>query len=87
MNAYDDIDYLIGTKLTEREKEISTLLCLAKSRTEIARELEISPNTVKNHLAKIKMRLGVYTSPEIVAYIINEELKSQFNITLADLLA
>jgi len=46
-------------KLTERERSIINLLCDGLSYKEIARILSISPSTVRNHIAKSYIRLGV----------------------------
>jgi DNA-binding CsgD family transcriptional regulator len=45
--------------LTPRECEILQLLASGKSTKEIARQLEISPNTAKTHLAKVYQKLEV----------------------------
>ncbi len=46
-------------KLTERERLITQHFALGKTYKEIAREFEISPSTVKNHINKAYLRLGV----------------------------
>ena len=45
--------------LTPRECEILQLLASGKSTKEIARQLEISPNTAKTHLARVYQKLEV----------------------------
>ena len=45
--------------LTPRECEILELLACGRSTKEIARQLEISPNTAKTHLAKVYQKLEV----------------------------
>ena len=45
--------------LTPRECEILGLLASGRSTKEIARQLEISPNTAKTHLARIYEKLAV----------------------------
>jgi DNA-binding NarL/FixJ family response regulator len=45
--------------LTEREFEVLTLLAAGKDNPQIARELFISPKTVKNHIASILAKLHV----------------------------
>ena len=45
--------------LTPRECEILGLLAAGRSTKEIARQLEISPNTAKTHLAKVYQKLAV----------------------------
>ncbi|MEU0568188.1 response regulator transcription factor [Nonomuraea sp. NPDC005983] len=45
--------------LTEREVEIATEVGAGKTNADIARELFISPGTVKTHIASIQRKLGV----------------------------
>ncbi|MCD0505644.1 helix-turn-helix transcriptional regulator [Bordetella petrii] len=53
--------------LTEREREVVRLLALALPNKKIARELGLSPETVKWHLSNIYSKLGVATRDEVVA--------------------
>ncbi|WP_425410492.1 response regulator transcription factor [Hyphococcus sp.] len=46
-------------KLTPRELESLALLADGLTNKEIARKLDISPNTVKTHLARVYEKLGV----------------------------
>jgi LuxR family maltose regulon positive regulatory protein len=48
-------------ELTEREMELLVLLQTDLSRTELARTLGVSPNTVKSHFAAIYRKLGVHS--------------------------
>lgn len=45
--------------LTNREKEIFTLLTKNKTTKEIADELKISEKTVRNHISNTMQKLGV----------------------------
>jgi DNA-binding NarL/FixJ family response regulator len=45
--------------LTKREKEVAALIAEEKSNREIAEYLEISENTVKNHIANIFSKLNI----------------------------
>ena len=45
--------------LTARELEILDLLATGKSMKELARELGVSPNTVKTHVTKVYQKLDV----------------------------
>lgn len=45
--------------LTKREKQVFELLILNKSTTEIAKELDISEKTVRNHISNAMQKLGV----------------------------
>jgi len=47
------------SRLTNRELEVYDLLGYGMNRHSISAELGISPNTLKNHLETIKMKLGV----------------------------
>lgn len=45
--------------LTTREKEVFTLLIQNKTTKEIAKKLEISEKTVRNHISNAMQKLGV----------------------------
>jgi PAS domain S-box-containing protein len=49
----------ISKLLTKREKEVAALIAEEKSNREIAEYLEISENTVKNHIANIFSKLNI----------------------------
>jgi DNA-binding NarL/FixJ family response regulator len=57
---------LIGS-LTAREQEILRCLAAGLSRADIARELYISPDTVRTHVHNLLHRLGVHDSVAAVA--------------------
>jgi DNA-binding NarL/FixJ family response regulator len=44
--------------ITDRELEVLRLLAAGRSNKEIARQLEVSPNTVKSHVARLFAKLG-----------------------------
>jgi DNA-binding NarL/FixJ family response regulator len=46
-------------KLTQRELEVALQVASAKCNKHIARELGMSPQTVKNHLHNIFIKLGI----------------------------
>lgn len=48
-----------GRALTDRQREIATLITIGMTNKEIARELEISPSTVKNHITVILNKVDV----------------------------
>ena len=50
-----------GRDLTERELEVLELLVQGMSNNDIASRLDVSPNTVKNHLRSIYSKLDVST--------------------------
>jgi len=45
--------------LTKREKEVFDLLILNKTTVEIAKKLNISEKTVRNHISNVMQKLGV----------------------------
>ena len=45
--------------LTKREKEVFDLLILNKTTEEIAKSLNISEKTVRNHISNVMQKLGV----------------------------
>ena len=51
-------------ELTDREKEIFRLVAKGKTNQEIAQELVISENTVKNHVHSILEKLGLHNRRE-----------------------
>lgn len=53
--------------LTEREREVVHLLLRGNSAKAIARALEISPETARNHLKRIYPKLGVASQAELFA--------------------
>ncbi len=53
--------------LTKREMEACKLIRQGIDANEIARQLFISPHTVKTHLKRIHLKLGVHTRAELVA--------------------
>lgn len=46
-------------RLTRREREVHYWICQGKSNDDIARILEVSPHTIKNHVDHIFQKLGV----------------------------
>ena len=56
--------------LTEREQEVFELLVLNKSTKEIARELNISEKTVRNHISNTMQKLGVKGRAQAVVELI-----------------
>ncbi|MGH8968109.1 MAG: response regulator transcription factor, partial [Actinomycetes bacterium] len=54
-------------QLTPREREILTLLARGMSNADVAVQLFISEATVKTHLARVMMKLGVREKAQAVA--------------------
>lgn len=59
----------IDLGLTPKESEILDQICAAKSNKEIARILDVSEKTVRNHATKIFAKLGVATRQEAIIKI------------------
>lgn len=57
-------------RLTVRQREIAELVALGHTNEAIGEALEISPNTVRNHLAKMFTRLGAATRTELVRLVV-----------------
>jgi NarL family two-component system response regulator LiaR len=55
-----------GIDLTEREREVLTLMIEGLNNTQIAGRLTISPSTVKSHVSNILSKLGVTSRTEAV---------------------
>jgi two-component system NarL family response regulator len=61
-------------RLTDRELEVLRLVAHGKSNREIAGDLYISENTVKNHVRNILEKLHLHTRMEAVMYAVREKL-------------
>lgn len=76
-------EYLAGVKydgndiynlLSDREKEVLTLIAKGYSNKEIAEQLVISVKTVETHKGKVMEKLQMKTRPELVEYAIKKGL-------------
>jgi len=63
-----------GLRLTERELEVLRLVAKGMNNREIARQLYISDNTVKNHVRNILEKLQLHSRMEAVMYAVREKL-------------
>jgi DNA-binding NarL/FixJ family response regulator len=55
--------------LTGRERQILRLLVDARQISQIARDLRIADQTVRNHIANIYSKLGIHNQIEIIRYV------------------
>jgi DNA-binding NarL/FixJ family response regulator len=63
-------------KLSKRENQVLALVVSGYSNQEIAEELSIAHNTVKNHLRSILSKLGVKNRTQAAAYAVSHGLVS-----------
>jgi DNA-binding CsgD family transcriptional regulator len=56
----------VASLLTPREREVVGLLADGLEYKQIADRLKISPNTVNNHLAHVREKLGVHSAIEAI---------------------
>ena len=54
-------------RLTSREREVLALVATGMSNKSVARQLQVSPNTIKFHIAAILDKLDASTRAEAVA--------------------
>jgi DNA-binding NarL/FixJ family response regulator len=64
----------VGSDLTGREREVLALVAEGMSNAAIARELVVSPHTVRNHLASLSAKLGTHSKLESLAVAVREGL-------------
>ena len=67
-------EHVPGLRLTDRELEVLRLVAKGMNNREIARELFISENTVKNHVRNILEKLQLHSRMEAVMYAVREKL-------------
>ena len=59
--------------LSDREFDIINLIIEGKNNSEIAEQLFISQNTVKNHIANIYKKLGINNRTKLVNMVFNTQ--------------
>jgi NarL family two-component system response regulator LiaR len=63
-----------GLDLTEREREVLTLMIEGLNNTQIAGRLTVSPSTVKSHVSNILSKLGVTSRTEAVSLALRNRI-------------
>jgi DNA-binding NarL/FixJ family response regulator len=70
----EDRQQLPPPRLTERELEVLKLVARGLNNRDIAKELYISENTVKNHIRNILEKLQLHSRMEAVVYAVKENI-------------
>ncbi|KJE23748.1 two component transcriptional regulator, LuxR family [Frankia torreyi] len=70
----DDRPQLPTPRLTDREMEVLRLVAKGMNNRDIAKQLYISENTVKNHIRNILEKLQLHSRMEAVVYAVREKL-------------
>jgi DNA-binding NarL/FixJ family response regulator len=70
----DESKLVPAPRLTDREVEVLKLVATGKNNREIAKELFISENTVKNHVRNILEKLQLHSRMEAVVYAMREKI-------------
>ena len=70
----DERQQLPAPRLTEREMEVLKFVAQGLNNRDIAKELFISENTVKNHIRNILEKLHLHSRMEAVVYAVREKL-------------
>jgi len=70
----DEKEQVPTPRLTDREMEVLRLVARGLNNRDIAKELFISENTVKNHVRNILEKLQLHSRMEAVVYAVREKL-------------
>jgi DNA-binding NarL/FixJ family response regulator len=70
----DERQQVPAPRLTDREMEVLKLVAQGMNNRDIAKELFISENTVKNHIRNILEKLHLHSRMEAVVYAVREKL-------------
>ena len=65
-----------GVNLTERERQVLTLMVAGLNNIQIAAKLKVSPSTVKSHVSAILNKLGVESRTEAATQALRNQLIS-----------
>ena len=72
--AEPDFGLVPAPRLTDRELEVLKLVATGMNNRDIAKELFISENTVKNHVRNILEKLQLHSRMEAVVYAMREKI-------------
>jgi len=67
---------VLSLGLTARESEITRLMLDDASKTQIAKQLSISPFTVNAHLSHVRAKLGIHGRDQLVLRVFSSYLSS-----------
>ena len=70
----DDRQQVPTPRLTDREMEVLKLVAKGMNNRDIAKQLFISENTVKNHIRNILEKLQLHSRMEAVVYAVREKM-------------
>ncbi len=65
-------EFITGSKLSDREKEVLRLIALGYSNKEIAVQLDLSAKTIETYKARLIEKLGLSSRSELVRYALNQ---------------
>lgn len=57
-----------NSKLSDAELRVMKLIYYGASKDEVAEQLYISPNTVKNHIKSVYLKLGIHEKSDFIRY-------------------
>ena len=72
--ATEERPQMPAPRLTEREMEVLKLVAQGLNNRDIAKQLYISENTVKNHIRNILEKLHLHSRMEAVVYAVREKM-------------
>ena len=67
---------LLAGQLTQREREVLALLAQGTTSVDMARRLDISPNTLRTHVQSVLTKLQVHSRLEAATFAVRNELVS-----------
>ena len=83
-DSKDDLLARIDSELTPRQKEVLWAYLAEQDDFELGYILQIQPQTVRNHLAKIERILDIYSRPALLNRILLALWRASKNLQLLD---